>query len=78
MNRLEAIEKVEKWYDSVPVVTEEDFERLYEAYCEKLELIDVQCEGYTDFEDVPNLHLNKIQNLRLGNRNSAINGVSIK
>ena len=56
MNRLEAIEEVEKWWDSVNVVTEEDFERLYEAYCEKLESIDIQCEGYTDFEDVPNLH----------------------
>lgn len=56
MNRLEAIEKVEKWRDSVAVVTEEDFEQLYEAYYEKLEAIDNQCEGYTDFEDVPNLH----------------------
>ena len=57
MTRLEAIEEVEKWYNSVPVVTEEDFERLYEAYCEKLEKIDIQCEGYTDFEDIPNLKI---------------------
>ena len=56
MNRLEAIAKVENWRDSVTVVTEEEFERLYEVYCEKLESIDNQCEGYTDFEDVPNLH----------------------
>ena len=56
MNRLEAIAKVEKWRDSVNVVTEEDFEQLYEIYWEKLESIDVQCEGYSDFEDVPNLH----------------------
>ena len=56
MNRLEAIAEVEKWKDSVTVVTEEDFEQLYEVYYEKLEAIDNQCEGYTDFEDVPNLH----------------------
>ena len=56
MNRLEAIAEVEKWRDSVTVVTEEDFEQLYEVYYEKLEAIDNQCEGYTDFEDVPNLH----------------------
>ena len=56
MNRLEAIEEVEKWRDSVIVATEEDFERLYEVYWEKLESIDIQCDGYTDFEDVPNLH----------------------
>ena len=56
MNRLEAIADVEKWRDSVTVVTEEDFEQLYEVYYEKLESIDNQCEGYTDFEDVPNLH----------------------
>ena len=56
MNRLDAIAEVEKWRDSVPVVTEEDFEQLYEVYWEKLESIDIQCEGYTDFEDVPNLH----------------------
>ena len=56
MNRLEARAKVEKWYESAIVVTEEDFEQLYEVYCEKLESIDVQCEGYTDFEEVPNLH----------------------
>ena len=55
MCRLEAIKAVEKWRDSVNVVTEEDFERLYEVYWEKLELIDNLCEGYTDFEDVPNL-----------------------
>ena len=55
MCRLEAIEELEKWWNSVPVVTEEDFERLNEAYLEKLENIDIQCEGYTDFEDVPNL-----------------------
>ena len=55
MNRLEAIAKVEKWRDSVPVVTEEDFEQLYEVYYEKLESIDNQCEGCSDFEDVPNL-----------------------
>ena len=56
MNRLEAIVEVEKWRDSVNVVTEEDFERLYEVYWEKLEAIDEQCIDYTDFEDVPNLH----------------------
>ena len=57
MNRLEAIEEVEKWWNSEIVVTdtEEDFERLYRVYCEKLENIDIQCEGYTDFEDVPDL-----------------------
>ena len=55
MNRLEAIAEVEKWRDSVNVVTEEDFEQLYETYYEKLEAIDNQCEGYSDFEDVPNL-----------------------
>ena len=57
MNRLEAIEEVEKWWNSEIVVTdtEEDFERLYRVYCEKLENIDIQCEGYTDFEDVPEL-----------------------
>ena len=55
MNRLEAVEEVDKWWD-VNVVTEEDFEQLYEIYWEKLESIDIQCEGYTDFEDVPNLH----------------------
>ena len=57
MNRLEAIAEVNKWWDSVPVVAEEDFERLYEAYWEKLESIDIQCEGYTDFEDIPNLQI---------------------
>ena len=56
MNRLEAIAEVEKWRNSVTVVTEEDFELLYEVYYEKLESIDNQCEGYSDFEDVPNLH----------------------
>ena len=56
MNRLEAIAEVEKWRDSVTVVTQEDFEQLYKVYYEKLESIDNQCEGYTDFEDVPNLH----------------------
>ena len=55
MNRLEAIAEVEKWRNSVTVVTEEDFEQLYEAYYEKLESIDNQCEVYSDFEDVPNL-----------------------
>jgi hypothetical protein len=54
MNRLEAREEVEKWFNSV--VTEEEFNQLYEIYWEKLESIDIQCEGYTDFEDVPNLH----------------------
>ena len=57
MTRLDAIANVEKWYNSVPVVTEEEFQQLYEAYYEKLESIDIQCEGYTDFEDVPNLHI---------------------
>ena len=56
MNRLEAIEEVNNWWNSVSVVTEEDFEQLYEIYWEKLESIDIQCEGYTDSEDVPNLH----------------------
>ena len=58
MNRLEAIERVDKWYDSELVVTEteEDLETLYEVYCERLEAIDELCEGYTDFEDVPELH----------------------
>ena len=56
MNRLEAIAEVEKWKNSVTVVTEEDFEQLYEVYYEKLEAIDNQCEGYTDYEDVPNLN----------------------
>ena len=56
INRLEAIAEVENWRDSFPVFAEEDVERLYEAYCEKLEAIDNQCEDYTDFEDVPNLH----------------------
>ena len=56
MNRLEAREEVEKWKDSIVVVTEKEFEQLYEVYWEKLESIDVQCEGYSDFEDVPNLH----------------------
>ena len=56
MNRLEAIAEVEKWRDSVTVVTEEDFEQLYEVYYEKLEAIDNQCEGYSDSEDVPDLH----------------------
>ena len=57
MTRLEAIEEVEKLWNSVTVVTEEDFQQLYEAYWEKLEAIDIQCEGYTDFEDVPNLQI---------------------
>ena len=56
MNRLEAREEVNNWWNSVSVVTEEDFEQLYEIYWEKLESIDIQCEGYTDSEDVPNLH----------------------
>ena len=56
MNRLEAIAEVEKWKNSVTVVTEEDFEQLYEAYYGKLEALDNQCEGYIDFEDVPNLN----------------------
>ena len=55
MNRLEAIEEVNRWWDSVNVVTEEEFEQLYNVYYEKLESIDNQCEGYSDFEDVPNL-----------------------
>ena len=55
MNRLEARTEVEKWWNSVTVVTEEEFEQLYEVYYEKLEAIDNQCEGYSDFEDVPNL-----------------------
>ena len=57
MTRLKARVEVEKWYNSVTVTTEEEFERLYEAYWEKLEKIDIQCEGYTDFEDVPNLQI---------------------
>ena len=77
MNRLEARAEVEKWKDSVVVVTEEDFEQLYNVYYEKLEAIDIQCEGYTDSEDVPNLHF--WIRFRacgvLGNRNSAINSV---
>ena len=58
MNRMEAIAEVDKWYNSVVVVTEteEELQRLYEVYLEKLEKIDVQCEGYTSFEDVPDLH----------------------
>ena len=75
MNRLEARAEVEKWYNSVTVTTEEEFEQLYEVYYEKLESIDIQCEGYSDFEDVPNLHF--WIRFRacgvLGNRNSAIN-----
>ena len=55
MKRVEAIAEVEKWRASAIVVTEEDFEQLYKVYWEKLESIDNQCEGYTDFEDVPNL-----------------------
>ena len=57
MNRLEARKEVEKWWNSAIVVTdtEEDFERLYRVYWERLENIDIQCEGYTDFEDVPEL-----------------------
>lgn len=55
MTRLEAMTEVNKWWDSVTVTNEEEFERLYEVYFEKLESIDIQCEGYTDFEDVPNL-----------------------
>ena len=56
MTTLEAIAEVEKWRDSVTVTTEEEFEQLYEVYWEKLEVIDIQCEGYTNFEDDPNLH----------------------
>jgi hypothetical protein len=57
MNRLEAREEVERWYKSLSaIIPEEEEEDLYEAYWEKLEAIDIQCEGYTDFEDVPNLH----------------------
>jgi hypothetical protein len=57
MNRLEAREEVEKWYNSLStIIPEEEEEDLYEAYWEKLESIDIQCEGYTDFEDVPDLH----------------------
>jgi hypothetical protein len=57
MNRLEAREEVEKWYKSLStIIPEEEEGDLYEAYYEKLEAIDNQCEGYTDFEDVPNLH----------------------
>ena len=55
MNRLEAIAEVERWWNSVPVVTDEELYELYEVYYEKLESIDNQCEGYSDFEDVPNL-----------------------
>ena len=55
MNRLEARTEVEKWWNSVTVVTEEEFEQLYEVYYEKLDAIDNQCEGYSDSEDVPNL-----------------------
>ena len=74
MNRLEAIAEVEKWRDSVTVVTEEEFEQLYEVYYENLESIDNQCEGYTDFEDVPNLRFWIRFRARgvLGNRNTAI------
>jgi hypothetical protein len=57
MSRLEAMEEVEKWYNSLStIIPEEEIYDLYEAYCEKLESIDNQCEGYTDFEDVPDLH----------------------
>ena len=56
MNRLEARAEVEKWWNSIEIATEEDFERLYGVYWEKVESIDNQCEGYSDFEDVPNLH----------------------
>jgi hypothetical protein len=57
MNRLEAREEVEKWYKSLSaIISEEEIGDLYEVYWEKLEAIDIQCEGYTDFEDVPNLH----------------------
>jgi hypothetical protein len=57
MSRLEAMEEVEKWYNSLStIIPEEEIYDLYEAYYEKLEAIDNQCEGYTDFEDVPNLH----------------------
>ena len=57
MTRLEARELVEKWWNSVTVTTEEEFEQLYETYWEKLESIDIQCEGYTDFEDIPSLQI---------------------
>lgn len=57
MNRLKAVSEVEKWWDSVAITNEEEFEQLYEIYWEKLESIDIQCEGYSDFEDVPNLHI---------------------
>jgi hypothetical protein len=57
MSRLEAMEEVEKWYKSLStIIPEEEIYDLYEAYCEKLEAIDNQCEGYTNFEDVPDLH----------------------
>jgi hypothetical protein len=57
MNRLEAREEVENWYESLStIIPDEEIENLYEVYWEKLEAIDIQCEGYTDFEDVPNLH----------------------
>ena len=56
MNRLEAIEEVEKWWNSVSVTTDEELYLLYELYWERLEKIDIQCEGYSDFEDVPDLH----------------------
>jgi hypothetical protein len=56
MSRLEAIEEVERWYTSLSTIIEEEEEGdLYVAYWEKLEAIDNQCEGYTDFEDVPDL-----------------------
>ena len=57
MNRLEAMAEVEKWWDSVTITKEEDFEQLYEVYWEKLESIDEQCIDYSDFEDVPNLRI---------------------
>ena len=57
MTRLEAREDVEKWYNSVSVATDEELYDLYEVYCEKLEAIDIQCKDYTDFEDVPDLHI---------------------
>ena len=57
MNRLEAKEAVEKWWDSLTIATDEDFYLLHEVYWAKLESIDEQCEGYTDFEDVPNLQI---------------------
>ena len=57
MTRLEAQEKIDKWWDSLSIVTDEEFYDFYEVYWEKLESIDDQCEGFGDFEDVPNLHL---------------------